>query len=108
MPQRFEINVRPAARADLQAIYDWIAERGGPSVAVDFVRRIQRSYQSLASFPERGTRRDYLYPGLRTFGMGRRVTIAFRIRGHEVIVMRILYGGRDLDAALDEEPESGD
>jgi len=81
MPQKFEITLRSAAKADLQAIYDWIAERASPSIAVDFIRRIQADYQSLAIFPERGTRRDDLYPGLRTFGMSRRVTIAFRIQG---------------------------
>lgn len=105
MPRRFEITLRPAAKADLQAIYDWIAERSGPPSAVDFVRRIQRRYQALTSFPERGTRRDYLYPGLRTFGIDRRVTIAFAVAGNEVVVLRILYGGRDLEAAFDDAPK---
>ncbi|MDZ4366104.1 MAG: type II toxin-antitoxin system RelE/ParE family toxin [Afipia sp.] len=47
-------------------------------------------------FPERGTRRDDLSPGLRIVGFERRVTIAFVVEEDEVIVLNILYGGREL------------
>lgn len=33
--------------------------------------------------------------------MERRVTIAFRIEGHTVAVLRILYAGRDLQTAFE-------
>jgi len=42
-------------------------------------------------------------PGLRVIGFGRRVTIAFGIQPATVTVYRILYGGRDLSALLDED-----
>lgn len=102
MPPGFEITLRPAAREDLGEIYDWIAERGSAHTAIGYIRRIQRSYRSLTFFPERGTRRDDLYPGLRTFGVERRVTIAFRIDAQQIVIMRILYGGRDLKGAFDQ------
>ncbi len=48
--------------------------------------------------------------GLRTFGIDRRVTVAFRIDGQEVVILRILYGGRDLERAVsqngDQKPET--
>jgi len=54
----------------------------------------------LADFPERGTRRDAIRPGLRTLGYRRRVTIAFHITDAAVVIDRILYGGRDVEGLL--------
>ncbi|AOO82092.1 type II toxin-antitoxin system RelE/ParE family toxin [Bosea vaviloviae] len=102
---KFDIVVRPAARQDLKAIYNWISERASPAIAITYVRRIQSSYDALSDFPERGTRRDHLMTGLRTFGIDRRVTIAFRIDGSSVVILRILYGGRDLEGAIAEEKD---
>lgn len=94
---RFDIIVRPAAQQDLKEIYDWISDHASEATAIRFIRRIQSGYDSLSDYPKRGTRRDSLMPGLRTFGIDRRVTVAFRIDGPEVIVLRILYGARDLE-----------
>ncbi|MGZ8390750.1 MAG: type II toxin-antitoxin system RelE/ParE family toxin [Rhodoplanes sp.] len=57
-----------AAEADLVAIYDYIAERGGPAVALRFVERIEAYCLDFSTMPERGTRRDDLRAGLRTVG----------------------------------------
>ena len=54
-------------------------------------------------FPERGTRRDDLRPGLREIGVGRRATIAFHVGAGTVTIDRILYGGRDFGAAFDDD-----
>jgi toxin ParE1/3/4 len=84
---RFEITVRPAAQQDLKAIYDWISDHASEATAVRFIRRIQSGCDSLSDYPKRGTRQDALMPGLRTFGIDRRVTVAFRIDGQEVIIL---------------------
>lgn len=52
------------------------------------------------TFPERGTRRDDLRPGLRVVGFARRATIAFHVTDNTVTIDRILYRGRDLAAAF--------
>lgn len=39
-------------------------------------------------------------PGLRTFGIDRRITVAFRVDEQKVVILRILYAGRDLERAL--------
>lgn len=62
---------------DLDAIDDFIATYS-PANGRAFVERIEASVRDCLIFLERGTRREDLAPGLRTFGFERRVTIAFR------------------------------
>jgi toxin ParE1/3/4 len=90
----------PEAQADLIEIYEYIAEHGGPERALVYTGRIQASCRGLATFPERGARRDDVRPGLRVTNFARRVTIAFHFQAMTVIIDRILYGGRDLRMAL--------
>lgn len=89
----------PEAEQDLLDLYDYIAERDGPERASAYTERIALHCLDLATFPERGTRRDDVRPGLRIIGFGRRVTIAFHITAKTIIVDRILYGGRSLKVA---------
>jgi toxin ParE1/3/4 len=58
---------------------------------------------ALADFPQRGTRRDDLSPGLRTVGFERRATIAFRVLPTRVEFITIAYGGRDFERDLRDE-----
>jgi toxin ParE1/3/4 len=90
----------PEALADLRDLYDLIANASEPERALAYVQGIRQTCLGLAEFPERGTRRDAIRPGLRTFGYRRRVTIAFHVTESAVFVDRILYGGRDLEALL--------
>lgn len=92
----------PEADADLEELYDYIAMHGGPARALANVGRITSYCIGFATFPERGTRREDLHPGLRTIGFGRRDTIAFTASSEAVVIIRILHGGRDLDAAFKE------
>jgi toxin ParE1/3/4 len=66
---------RDEANADLTALYDYIADESGPTVAIAYVRRIRDACMALEHFPERGTKRDDIIKGLRTIGFERRVTI---------------------------------
>ena len=104
MPHRVVFS--PEAKVDLLELYDFIAEHGEPVRALAYVERIQSCCMGLADFPVRGSRRDEVRPGLRTFGFERRATIAFHIAEDRVIIDRILYGGRDLSGAFvrDDEP----
>jgi len=88
----------PQARDDLQGLYDFIAQRSGPQTAWGYIERLEAYCEGLADFPERGKRRDDIWPGLRIIGFERRVAIAFHISEVVVIIDRILYGGRDLGA----------
>jgi toxin ParE1/3/4 len=98
-----EVVFRPAADADLAELYAYIRDRNqDPTLAIGYVRRIRDHCERLASFPERGARRNDLGPGLRTIGFERRATIVYRIEQGRVEIVRILYGGRDIEAALRE------
>jgi toxin ParE1/3/4 len=95
------LSFRPAAEADLDAIYEFIA-KDSPMNAITFSRRIREKCAELTLFPERGVRRDDLKPGLRTMGFERRVTIAFYVALNEVEIARILYSGRDLNRIFEQ------
>ena len=96
---RREVVIRPSAKADLRDIYDYIA-KNSPENAAQFVDRIEAFCMALADFPERGTRRDDLRPGMRIIGFERRVSLAFLVLPDTVEIARILYGGRDVERAL--------
>jgi toxin ParE1/3/4 len=91
------VRFMPRALADLNEIHDYIAPRGGATVADNYISRIHAFCMKLETFPERGTRRDDLAIGLRTLGFERRATIAFFVEGQEVWILRVLYGGQDVE-----------
>lgn len=90
----------PEARDDLEELYLFIAERADPERAMAYVDRIESYCRGFADFPKRGVPRDDLFPGLRVTGFERRVTIAFHVDVDTVTFLRILYGGRDVDALM--------
>lgn len=90
-----------SARADLDDIFAWIADHAGLNVALAYTGR-KHFCRDMTPFPQRGTARNDLRPGLRTVGFERRATIAFTVKGEDVIILRILYAGRSLDLAFDE------
>jgi toxin ParE1/3/4 len=91
-----------SARADLDDIFAWIADHAGLEVALAYTGRIEHFCREMTPFPQRGTARNDLRLGLRTVGFERRATIAFTVKGEDVIILRILYAGRSLDLAFDE------
>lgn len=97
----------PESLDDLRGLYDLIADAALPDRALAYVEGLQRYCLGLADFPERGTRGDAIRPGLRTLGYRRRVTLAFRVTDTRVVILRVLYGGRDLEGLLKEEDDHG-
>lgn len=57
---------------------------------------------SLTTFPERGTRRDDIRPGVRVTNYRKRAVIAFTvdIGAEQVFILGVFYGGQDFEAAL--------
>jgi toxin ParE1/3/4 len=60
---------------------------------------------SLATFPERGTKRDDIRANLRTIGYARRVTIAFSVNAlaKTVAVHGVFFGGQDFERLLGDD-----
>jgi toxin ParE1/3/4 len=98
--KEFGVSFRPHARRDLIELYNFIADEAGEEVAAAYIGRIEAACLALQTFPERGRRRDDIRPGLRTIGFERRALIAFQVMEREVVVVRILYGGRDYERLL--------
>ncbi len=96
----YEVKLLPMAEADLFGLYEYISAEAGPAVAGGYIDRIEAACASLAKFPARGRARDDIRTGLRVLGFERRVLIAFFVRAREVVIARILYGGRDYEALL--------
>ncbi len=96
----FEVSFRPLAEADLIELYDYIAAEAGHRIAGDYIDRIEAACMGLATFPERGRRRDDIRPGLRVMGFERRATIVYQMTKKDVVIVRIFYGGQDFERAL--------
>ena len=85
---------------DLRRLADRIADQAGVGVADRYTERLRTFCRRPDLFPERGSRRDDVSVGLRVIGFERRVAVAFRVGEQEVVIARLLYGGRDLDSIL--------
>ncbi len=93
--------ISPEAAADLAELYDFIAASGSPNTALAYIERLEVRCQSLDQFAERCTPRDDIRPGLRTVSFERRAVIAFVVEADRVTILRILYGGRNVERALE-------
>jgi toxin ParE1/3/4 len=89
------VTFTPEARSDLIDLADWIAERAGVDVALNYVERLEAYCADFEIASARGQRRDDIRPGLRVVGFERRVAIAFTVSATKVTVLRLYYGGRN-------------
>lgn len=93
------------AEADFVSLLRYIAANSGYERALAYTTRIRAFCLSLETFPERGESWKHIASGLRVVGFERRISIAFRVTKGQVTIVRILYGGRDLNRALKQVPE---
>ena len=91
------------ASQDAEEIYNWVADRTGPQIAERYVDRIIDYCSTLQDFPNRGTPRDELAPGLRTTVFEGRVVIAYQVEKSSVRILRLLNRGRDVTRAFSDE-----
>jgi toxin ParE1/3/4 len=84
----------PAAREDLTTIALFIAE-DNPARAESFVAELEAKARLLAEWPQSYPTRDDISPGLRAAVHGRYLLL-YRDLEHEVRIIRIVHGARDL------------
>jgi len=103
-----KVHFRPQAEADILTLSRYIAETSGLAIAGNYIDRIETACMSLATIPNRGTKRDDLAPGLRTIAFERRVTIGYSVRKTQVEIVAISYAGRDFESGfrLDEDEKA--
>lgn len=102
--QHYTVIFTPRAERQLAKLYTDIADASGETRAEKYVGGIVNNCRSLATFPERGTRRDDIRPNLRIKGYARRVTIAFSVNTATTVVVihGVFYGGQDFEQVLRE------
>jgi toxin ParE1/3/4 len=99
--KQYKVIFSPRVECQLDALYSYIAEHGGEERAEGYISGIVAFCQRLSLFPERGTKRDDLRPGLRIVGYAKRVTVAFSVKGYRVMIHGIFYGGQDYDVMIE-------
>ena len=85
-----------AAADDLVDLQNWIARQSSERVAATYIARLRAFCNRLRHFPQRGEIRDDVRPGIRLIGFEQRVNVAFEVQQDRVVIVRLLYGGRQL------------
>lgn len=90
----------PEAADDLNELYDWVAAKASPEVALGYLERVEAFCQGLSLASERGRLRADVRPGLRIIGFERRLTIAFVVGEESVTILRVFTAGRDWETSF--------
>ncbi len=94
--KRHAVRLSPEAETDLVNIHGYVERHSASSLIADrYIERIENFLSSFDIFPERGTVRDDVRPGLRIVGFERSVSVAFIVEGDDVVILRILAGGQE-------------
>lgn len=92
---KYEVRFSEAAERDVAELLAYLVAQAGEAVARAYVDRLIEYCAGFEIFPERGTRRKEM-PSLRTVGYRRHATIAFRVVGDVVIVVRLFHRGQEV------------
>lgn len=88
------------AKAQINGLYEYIAREASLEIADRYIEALLDRLASLTDFPNRGTPREDLRPGLRTVPFRRRLTIAYAVKPKEVRIIGIARAGQDLHELL--------
>lgn len=92
---KYEVRFSKAAERDVAELLTYHVTRAGEGTARAYVDRLIEYCAGFETFPERGTRRTNV-PGLRAVGYRNHATIAFRISGNTVTVIRLFHRGQEV------------
>lgn len=99
----YSIFYSPESRVDLQIIAETVLLASqSQSITHEFVQKVIDSVESLSILPERHRYFDdnaTSENGIRIFPVGKYV-ILYRIQNGSVEIVRVMYGGRDIDNIL--------
>jgi toxin ParE1/3/4 len=88
------VDLGPDALADLESLSALIERDGGAARADAYLARLHRRIAMLETFPDAGRPLPALGRGIRLLGFERRVAIVYRRSQDHVVVLRVLYAGR--------------
>ena len=89
----YRIVSHPKAEAELEQLYDDIADRASPAIAWNFIVGTRDHCLGLSTFPQHGTERIEIMPGLRIIGYRRTVSIAFAVEAKRVLILGVFFAG---------------
>lgn len=97
---RYSVVFTPEALDQLESLYEYIADAASPLIAQRYTGAIVNYCEGLHSFPQRGTPRDDIRPGLRVINYKKRALIAFDVVVDQVSIIGVFYGGQDYEQLL--------
>ena len=100
---RYEVLLTEDATRDLEEIHDYITENDVPGKADDALDRIEEVFESLSTFPDRGSYpKELLALGIREYRQKffKPYRIIYRVMGKRVYIYLIADGRRDLQTLL--------
>ena len=98
----YSVQFRPSAKCDLRNIYLYINKQASANIAKSYITRIHSFAVKLNLAPYRGSSISHPHiTNLRVVGFEHRVSILFCIREEEIAILRILYGGRNMQKILE-------
>ena len=105
---KWKILYSAQAKEDLQSIYEYIAyDLYEPDIASGQVRAIMNEISNLDEMPMRYRQYEvepWISKGMRIFSVGKYVILYQpEESNHEVNIVRIMYGGRDISKQLSEK-----
>jgi toxin ParE1/3/4 len=98
-----QVRITAAAKRDLEAIHDWVAQHDSPAKANYVLNRLTAAADSIAALPGRGARPSELPPGLKmdyrqVFFKPYRVI--YGVTRTEIVIHLIADGRRNLQSLL--------
>ena len=98
--KHYKVRLSPEAETDLVHIHDHVETRSASTATADrYIERIAGFLSSFDMYPERGTVRDEVRPGLRVVGFERNISVAFIVEAYDVVILRILAGGQEFSSS---------
>jgi len=92
--------IAPAAKLDLVEIRDYLARRGGRSIAARVLRELRQAMVRIADRPGLGhAREDLAHESLRFYRVYKYL-IVYRNKTTPIGIVRILHGARDVSQIL--------
>lgn len=89
-----EVRIRPQARRDLAAIWEYTLKSWGEEQADQYIRELNARLDRLAVHPNLGRKCDFIRPGYRVYPSGQHL-IFYRPSPDEIDVVRILHKRMD-------------
>lgn len=98
----YAVRFGPEAESHLISIERYVADASSFVVATQYVDAIVTYCKGLATFPNRGRKRDDLMSGLRITNFRGRVIIAFLVDtdANVVSIVDVFYGGQNYETRL--------